>query len=127
MMAGQSPLQPTAFAPALFVNQPPPGHTPGHTTMTTATAACPVCNGTCRVPTDATFTSRHYTYDKATDTVACHNCGAQTMSGKPTGQVRVRPDGTPCTHHYKGREAGRCYTVYTCQHCGDSFGIDSSD
>lgn len=91
---------------------------------TTQNATCPVCKGTCRVPADGVHT---YGLDKATNTLPCLNCGGQTMSGKPTGQVRVRPDGTPCTHHYKGHEAGRSYTVYTCQHCGDSFGIDTSD
>lgn len=93
--------------------------------MRTTTATCPVCNGTCRMPTTAEFTSRHYTYDKATDTVACQNCGGQTMSGKATGKVRMRPDGTPCTHEYKGADAGRCLTRFGCGHCGDAFLIDS--
>jgi hypothetical protein len=49
------------------------------------------------------------------------------MSVKGTGRVRLRPDGTPCTHKYFARNAGRCYTVYTCELCGDSYGIDSGD
>lgn len=87
---------------------------------------CPVCNGTGRAPASSSPYSR-YDYDKATDTIACRNCGGQTMSLKPTGKVRLRPDGTPCHHSYKGYEAGRCYTTYVCEHCGDRYSIDSGD
>lgn len=93
-------------------------------------ATCPVCNGTTRVPVDkANQQWKHIMagYDKATDTFPCRNCGGQTMYGKATGQVRVRPDGTPCAHSYIGRPAGRCYTIYTCQECGDHYDIDSGD
>lgn len=87
---------------------------------------CPVCNGTGRAP----YIQGHwygYKYDRATNTVCCYNCGGQTMSLTPTGKVPLRPDGTPCTHEYKGRNAGRCYTTYTCKHCGDTYSIDSGD
>lgn len=78
------------------------------------TGTCPVCNGTGIVTT-------------ARGDRQCQNCGGQTMSMKATGQVRLRADGTPCAHEYTGRTAGRCYVVYTCKHCGDTYSIDSSD
>lgn len=74
--------------------------------MTTLT--CPVCNG-------SGITTGH----------PCLNCGGQTMSGKATGKVRARPDGTACTHNYQEYPAGRCCTRYVCSHCRDSFLIDS--
>ncbi len=87
---------------------------------------CPVCNGTGRKPVGPND-PWSYGYDKETNTVACTNCGGQTMSLTPTGKVRLRPDGTPCTHEYKGRSAGNCYTTYDCLLCGDSYSIDSGD
>lgn len=91
---------------------------------------CPVCNGTGRVPVPE-HSQRYKTvmasYDAATDTLGCQNCGGQYMFGRPTGLVRLRPDGTPCQHEYTGRNKGRCYNEYTCQHCGDVYDIDSSD
>jgi hypothetical protein len=89
---------------------------------------CPVCNGTLRVPAgDNKY--KHVTagYDKATDTFACRNCGGQQMFGRPTGEVQLRPDGTPCTHSYESRTVGRCLTQYTCRHCTSSYQIDSGD
>lgn len=96
---------------------------------------CPVCNGTTRVAPlteqDAwmrTWRGGLSYYDPATDTKTCRNCGGQTMSGIATGVVRLRPDGTPCTHSWKGREAGRCYRIFTCIHgCGTSWDEDSGD
>ena len=88
---------------------------------------CPVCNGTGRVPLPAGVSRAVYGYNKETDTVPCRNCGGQTMSMKATGKVRLRPDGTPCEHKYVGHVAGRCYVIYTCEHCGDTYDIDSSD
>lgn len=89
---------------------------------------CPVCNGTGRVAAgNEKYKEVSAGYDKQTDTLPCRNCGGQTMSAKGTGRVRLRPDGTPCTHKYFARNAGRCYTVYTCELCGDSYGIDSGD
>ena len=89
---------------------------------------CPVCNGSGRVPAGtAKYKEITAGYDKETDTLACGNCGGQTMSMKATGKVPLRSDGTPCVHKYFAREAGRCYVVYTCEDCGDSYGIDSGD
>jgi transcription elongation factor Elf1 len=91
---------------------------------------CPVCDGTSRVactPGLARWKTRMRGYDAETDTLPCQNCGGQTMYGPATGQVRLRCDGVPCTHEYQGRDAGRCYTIYTCLHCGDSYDIDSGD
>ena len=89
---------------------------------------CPVCNGTKRIDAgDARY--RHVTagYNKDDNTLPCTNCGGQRMFGEPSGLVHLRTDGTPCTHSYTGRSGGRCYTIYTCQHCPDSYSIDSGD
>lgn len=89
---------------------------------------CPVCNGTTRIPAgNISYKSVVAGYDKNTDTLECNNCGGQKMFSKPTGEVPLRPDGTPCKHEYTGKNAGRCYTEYTCTHCGDRYGIDSGD
>ena len=95
-------------------------------------AVCPCCNGTGRRPLPED--QRRYAhvmagYDKATDTLACNNCGGQTMYGKAKGYTKkVTPESTEgCKHEYVGRNAGRCYTIYTCKHCGSSYDIDSSD
>jgi DNA-directed RNA polymerase subunit RPC12/RpoP len=66
-------------------------------------------------------------YDASDDTINCQNCGGQTMYGNPTGFSRTRKDGAPCEHEYTGVKRGRCYTVYTCVHCGYSYDIDSGD
>lgn len=89
---------------------------------------CPVCNGSGR--RDASndkYKNVYAGYDKETDTIPCTNCGGQTMFGKPSGKVPLRPDGTPCKHEYVGVSRGRCYTVYTCKHCNHSYDIDSGD
>ena len=89
---------------------------------------CPVCDGTTRIPAgDRQHKNYLAGYDKDTDTLQCMNCGGQRMFGRATGRVRLREDGTPCKHEYLGRNAGRCYTIYTCQHCGDKYDIDSGD
>jgi len=89
---------------------------------------CPVCNGTHRVPAgDNKYKHVIAGYDKATDTFPCTNCGAQYMFSSPTGQVRLREDGTPCKHEYSSKTVGRCLTEYTCAHCGDRYQIDSGD
>ena len=91
---------------------------------------CPVCNGTGRraVPEDEErFCHQRASYDAATHTLTCNNCGGQTMSGKATGRTLARPDSTPCKHEYDSRTIGRCYTQYTCKHCGYYFSIDSGD
>lgn len=94
------------------------------------TGICPVCNGTCRVPIpeeSKRYKSVIASYDPETDTLACNNCGGQTMYGKPTGKVKLRADGSPCKHEYDYKQLGRCYHGYTCKHCGFFFDIDSGD
>lgn len=93
---------------------------------------CPVCNGTGHKPCPDNL--RHYgvmygwyDYRASDDTVKCTNCGGQYMMGSPTGEVNLRTDGTPCVHEYTSENLGRCYTGYTCNHCGDHYTIDSSD
>lgn len=91
---------------------------------------CSVCNGTKRKKVSEE--NRQYApvyegYDKETDTLPCSNCGGQYQWGKPKGEVRLRPDGTSCEHQYFGENVGRCLTEYTCQHCGDTYRIDSGD
>lgn len=94
---------------------------------------CPVCNGTKRRPCPDDLRKYAapygwYGYNKEDDTVDCDNCGKQYMMGAATGQVPLRPDGTPCVHEYKGTATRyRCVTEYTCIHCGDKHEIDSSD
>lgn len=89
---------------------------------------CPVCNGSGRRPA-GDYRYKHITagYDAESDTLSCNNCGGQTMFGKPTGQVPLREDGTPCKHEFKGVSIGRCLTRYTCVHCVSSYEIDSGD
>lgn len=86
---------------------------------------CPVCLGSGEVLLSEQDLT--YSWNKNKTHRACHNCGGQTMYGRATGQVRLRDNGTPCTHEYRGRTIGRCLTEYTCSHCGDNFQIDSSD
>jgi len=93
---------------------------------------CPVCNGTGRMPTPEYLRkygeqNGWYGYDKSDDCCTCTNCGGQTMYGRPTGQVPLRPDGTPCKHEYTSATVGRCLTEYLCVHCGDRYQIDSGD
>ena len=93
---------------------------------------CPVCNGSGHRPCPddlRAYGAKNgwYGYRAEDDTVTCNNCGGQTMFGRATGQVKLRADGEPCTHEYTGRNAGRCYTIYTCKHCNHSYDIDSGD
>lgn len=93
-------------------------------------AVCPVCNGTCRVPPterQQAYKKSVYNYDAETDTFPCQNCGGQRQWGVATGQVRLNKEGQPCTHKYKSHNIGRCLTQYVCEHCGDSYSIDSGD
>lgn len=90
---------------------------------------CPVCHGSCRraYTGDTRYASVVATYDAATNTVACDNCGNQYMYSSAKGEVNLNRDGVPCTHVYTGENAGRCLTTYTCRHCGDRYQIDSGD
>ena len=89
---------------------------------------CPVCNGTTRRSAEGeTYKKMYRGYDEVTDTLPCNNCGGQTMYGKPTGEVNLRPDGTPCKHEFNFANVGRCLTRYTCNHCKYSYEIDSGD
>ncbi len=93
-----------------------------------ADGVCPVCNGTGRRPAGENSYKKVYAgYDEVTDTLPCNNCGGQTMYGRPSGRVPLRPDGTPCKHEYASATVGRCLTRYTCKHCGSSYEIDSGD
>lgn len=95
--------------------------------MSTTTDICPVCNGSTRIPATGEHKTIMATYDAVTDTFACTNCGAQTMSCTATGRVPLRSDGTACRHEYRGTQLGNCYWGYTCRHCGDHYRIDSGD
>jgi uncharacterized protein YbaR (Trm112 family) len=91
---------------------------------------CPVCNGTGRralMAHEQQYKHVYSGYDAATDTLACSNCGAQYMFGRPTGEVRLNKEGQPCKHSYSSKTVGRCLTEYTCSECGDSYQIDSGD
>jgi len=88
---------------------------------------CPKCNGTGRMPATGAYAELLASFDKDANTMACDNCGAQYMFGMPTGDVRLRPDGTPCLHEYVGSQVGRCIWTYGCRHCGDKYTVDSSD
>jgi len=97
-------------------------------------ATCPKCNGSTRRPYDYTHdTKGQYrkgtaTYREADDTLACDNCGGQSMSLTATGMTRIDPaTGFGCLHTYRGVKAGNCYHVYTCTKCGDQYDIDSGD
>lgn len=100
------------------MNEPLSGH-----------AVCPVCLGTKRRvvrPEEEQYKKIFSGYDKETDTLACGNCGGQTMSGRAQGFTKIDPKtGLGCSHEYKGRNAGNCYTIYTCMKCGSSYDIDS--
>ena len=98
---------------------------------TPSDAVCPKCNGSTRRPLPES--SRKYadiiaTYDKATDTLACDNCGGQTMSLRATGRTRIDPaTGLGCMHKYNGVTTSNCYHEHTCIKCGDRYDIDSGD
>ena len=95
---------------------------------------CPVCNGSTRVPPRESL--RRYLphiagYDLSTDSLPCDNCGGQYMSLRAIGTVRLRADGTPCTHAYKETSTAEQAMYgdhrYLCTHCGDAYRIDSGD
>jgi monoamine oxidase len=99
-------------------------------------AVCPKCNGTKHQAVDATGKP----IDQATDYprwpqyaergwMECRNCGGQSMSQTARGFTSINPaTGLGCLHQFRGENAGRCYTVYTCTlGCGARYDIDSSD
>jgi hypothetical protein len=97
-------------------------------------AICPKCAGSTRRPyptehdPDRRYAEMTATYDKLTDTLACNNCGGQFMSLRATGYTKKRPGSNDgCLHEFVGRNAGNCYTEYSCKHCALSYAIDSSD
>ena len=95
-------------------------------------ALCPVCQGSTRRPVPESvrqYANNLATYDKETDTLACANCGGQTMSLKALGYTKkLHPENTlGCKHHFTGRQAGNCYVIYTCAHCMSQYDIDSGD
>ena len=97
--------------------------------MTSPMKTCPVCNGTTRCPAGAArYTHVTAGYDPASNTLACRNCGGQTMSGTATGLVPPDPEtGLGCRHEYVHKLAGNCYHQYTCKRCGHRYFIDSGD
>jgi hypothetical protein len=66
-------------------------------------------------------------YDAATDTLDCGNCGGQYQWPQPTGLVKANTQGEPCVHEYSTRTIGRCLHEHVCRHCGDYYQIDSGD
>lgn len=92
-------------------------------------AVCPKCNGTTRRPCPENLLKyRMATFDAADKTLACDNCGGQTMSLSATGRTRIDPaTGLGCLHTYVSRTTSRCYHEHTCTKCGDRYDIDSGD
>jgi hypothetical protein len=83
---------------------------------------CPVCNGTKEVT--LTDDEKRYTWNKGKTHGACRNCGGQYRYIQATGKVSLRKDGTPCKHEYTNQTVDDYLTLYTCNHCGDSYEID---
>jgi hypothetical protein len=91
---------------------------------------CPVCNGSRRAEIPASKQSYKKVimgYDPDTDTVPCDNCGGQRQNGRATGQVKLNKEQVACTHMYSSQNVGRCLTKYVCEHCNDTYQIDSGD
>lgn len=89
-------------------------------------AECPCCKGTGLV--ELTEKEKLYSWNKNKTHRQCSNCGGQTMSGKALGYSKIDPNtGLGCEHTVTGRNAGRCYHIYTCTKCGFSYDIDSGD
>jgi hypothetical protein len=87
---------------------------------------CPACQGTGMVL--LTEAELKYSWNKDKTHRMCSNCGGQTMGGKALGYTRIDPaTGKGCLHSVTGRNAGRCYTIYTCTKCKFSYDIDSGD
>lgn len=92
-------------------------------------AICPKCDGSAReVLPESQRQYRIATYRESDHTIACRNCGGQTMSLTASGKTRVDPaTGLGCMHEYRHQSGGRCYHIYTCTKCGDRYDIDSGD
>lgn len=90
-----------------------------------AIGICPVCNGTKRQP----YTGKHPVAGLSTvdNTIPCQNCGGQYMFGAPSGLVWHNKQDLPCTHSYECVSSANCLHTYKCQHCGDTYQIDSGD
>jgi len=90
---------------------------------------CPVCNGTkrvpCQTPKETSWLKMSVGYNKEDHTSRCCNCGGQTMSCTPTGEVPLNYEGVPCTHEYTYTKLGNCYHGYICNLCGHKYKIDS--
>jgi hypothetical protein len=94
---------------------------------------CPVCNGSGKQLLDPAgrvigqpASDKSYWPQYAADGhMECRNCGGQTMGGRASGRVYLRPDGKPCAHEFTGTKAGNCYWRYSCDLCGDHYSIDS--
>lgn len=93
------------------------------------TGPCPVCKGTKRVAADERDAKWNRSYDPETKTKYCQNCCKKGMFADPTplGIVPLNKDGEPCAHHYLEKKLGNCWYQYKCEHCDDSFTIDSGD
>lgn len=90
-------------------------------------AECPKCKGT-GIGDALTEKDLSYSWNKGKTHFRCNNCGGQTMGGTPLGYSKINPDtGLGCLHQFVGREAGRCYRIYTCIHCKYNYDIDSGD
>lgn len=87
-------------------------------------AECPACHGSGIGDPPDELNQKWY---PRTVRFACRNCGGLSMAGVATGFTRLRPDGTPCVHEWRGVTAGRCYRVFTCKHCQETYDEDSSD
>ena len=88
---------------------------------------CPVCNGT-GIGRALDEKELIYSWNKGKTHYQCNNCGGQDMGGKARGYTRLDPaTGKGCLHAFVGRNAGRCYTVFTCSKCLDKYDIDSGD
>ncbi len=88
---------------------------------------CPCCNGT-GIGKALTEIDLKYSWNKGKTHFSCLNCGAQTMNGKALGYTKIDPvTGKGCHHVFLGRNAGRCYTIYTCAKCNHTYDIDSGD
>lgn len=97
--------------------------------MSAVLATCPACNGTTRRPCPPDLLKyRMATFGPVDQTLACNNCGGQTMSLTATGKTRIDPaTGLGCLHAYRSETISNCYHRHTCSKCGDVYHIDSGD